>query len=704
MKWKSVLALALMVALILPVASVASASSEESSIGGEITLSPSAANASIVIRVPAPENLTSLDGHGAFELSNGSFTANLSVTGSGSGLDGLIGAIRSSSESTAAYDPDTESITRNATTLVSAHLTQAGAENPMELSFNSTVFTTTSYSLATEAAVSEKRYKLSLYVHAQNETYGNITVNLSLHGNDLSVLTQEELSGEGSATGSLQLVMGENVNVMLNISLSYSYTVNRSERQVNLTADAYIDANNPMMAYQVYLALDGLVRELDIADYVTVEPPSYSNPTTVKVHVAYAGDLDLNETLPIFPGFFLGGVGSGDLASPAILLPSLDQRIRLSYESEATLNVSNGTFALEASSEGRVENASCNATASAIVDIWLDEEEGYIVVEINFTADNVPDTLSLFYAAKTALQGILENATSSLQLIGSGGLELYLDGSPVSQVNITEDVLEDLAVRVGDLLYYSPSEAYALGPNITLPTLVQRVVANGTSKIVARTSFPESIVLGQLSIEFPENATITILGASRISGVLVAGVENASIDLIPSNLSAVPAGPAVVVKNVTGLLQLKIRVDTSAGNLSLLVIHDNGSIELISNVTVEDDYLIANVTAGSTYIPVALAGGTGTGGGGGTTTTGRTTGGTTTPTQTSMPTTTSSAASTTEETTTTTSSPASTSTPAQTQTSTTETQPGGGGVSIKTVTAVVIIIIVIAAALVVAKR
>ena len=705
MKWKSVLAIMLMAALILP---VAGASSDNSSIGGELVLSPSEANASIVVRIPAPENLTSLEGSGRFVLGNGSFAANLSLSGAATGLEGLTGSINASAKGTAAYDPETESLFRSTTTNVSASLEASSSESPVKLSFGSTEYVRASYNLATEAGVSEKRYILHLLVKAWNETTGNITVNLSLHGDELSVTTPEKVHGEGSASGNLQLVMGEENSIVLNISLSYSYTVNLSEDTANITADAYIDAGNPMVAYQVYLALVGLVNEVDIGDYVTVEPPSYSNPTTVTVHVAYSGDLDLefDDMPPVLPGLPLSGVSPEDLASPAVLLPNVGQNITVSYETEAAISVLNGTFTLEAASSGTVENASCNASATATLSVWLDQNERDIVVEINFSAENLPDTLSLFYLAKTALAGILENATSTLRLVASGGLELYEEGSPASTVNLTEDVLDSLAVKAGDLLYYSPSSAYALGPNITLPALIQKVVANGTDRVLARLPYPSAKVLGSLSIEFPDRANVTILGLSEISGTLVVGVEGASADLIPSNISAVPAGPAVVVRNVTGYLRLEISVNSSASNLALLVIHDNGSISLITNVSVEDDYLIALVSAGSTYIPVSLT--SGWTGGGETNTTTSKAGTTSTPTQTF--TTTSPAESTIEKTTiATTSSTAPTSASTGSQAQTPPAGMAGGqqqesGVSAKTIAAAIIILIVVAAALAIAKR
>ncbi|MEB3851136.1 MAG: hypothetical protein LRS49_00950 [Desulfurococcales archaeon] len=687
---------------------------------------PEGFNASFTVVVPLPPNATSpqsLGGGVDFYFDRGSCSAGLngSLELSSPSLENItLTALASGSvEGAANLSNATVEYAYNTTSTLALDLqTVDSGGNPVEASLEANL----ARSVQGEASragggesSSQSSYQatVNLYLDTPN---GTMLGSLQVWGSSQSGAAANSSWGSGDYSGILNLNYG---GYSLNVEFdgNYSYLLNLTSGEgenatllVAVNSTTYFHFNNYLYALAFYNALEAIVENLSLQDYVTLTPPSLFNPT-VGVIVEYEGEVGLenltNATLPGAPGWAWGNATTptppGWLRG---LLPSLEGSISGSLTYNASVSVENSTLEAAVEASASLSGSPCNSSYGlerAWLDVGLDDSSGSLVVSGGAEGYSAEPFTSGLLAARSlhrlleGLEGNLSNA--SIALTGCCGVEFDVNGtrSPSLTFDLGNySVLGEVGVYYQGALLREPGGLLQVGPdapgNITLPPIAGGVEASGVYSLNVSVPMPAPATVERaLRITFyndvADNATLLIRRGAQLSGAL----HLATTAEPPAEASSYgeAAGPTLVVDGVSGNVTIVLPYNGDPDRAALLVVHSNGQVEVVSNVTVEGGYIIANTTASSTYTPIELYSG-GQPPSNTTTTTTGTTGTspetTTTPQETQPPTTTTGETGTTTTSTapaTTTGGGGQTTTPTQapTRTQTSTSTTGGGGQS-----------------------
>ncbi|MCE4625427.1 MAG: hypothetical protein F7C35_06140 [Desulfurococcales archaeon] len=591
-------------------------------------------------------------------------------------------------------------------------------------------------SVESRTSVVHDEYNFTVNLSASNRTTGNMTLDLQLAGQNNATVINESVTGDGVYQGQLNYESTGAYEYSLQVSFQgeYNYTatpMNETAFNLSLYSHTVLVFPDYASAMQAYYMLNQIVQMLNLTQYVTITPPPFLG-TTVEVTVHYNGIFQLNNTAPETPWNwqmpFTPGQGlpmGGALGNITFLAPLTgEDGFTLEFNSSLSAVIANSTLKANASYSAEAVNCTLDNNFSLALegDAYLDRENNSVVVEVYFGVECPSGPFMGFAIMKSVLENLTNSSDVSVDAVleGTDGVSFIFNGDEVSTVEVTDDTnITGLAVKYAGTVYYGlDGPTHIINKTALLPPLIPSIIVENVTGFTGGLPFPAATVEGApLHLEFPDYGSISVMPGSSITGALQAQFQPADQGLIPSNMSATPIGPMVTVRNVTGTLALNIVVSTDfTGEPALLVIHENGSVTVVTNVTISGNTLTAVVPAQSTFIPVALTAGGGGGGGETTTTT------TTTPSQTTTETTTTTPKTTTPgttlapgNTTTTMTTTSPTGTTASTTTSTTTTQPtqtggntstttttsgGGKGISGKTAAAAgaVVVIVIIAAA------
>ncbi len=569
---------------------------------------------------------------------------------------------------------------------------------------------------------------------------GSATIQATLNTQGQSVGRPNQTAGSGAFQGDLNLESGEfQLAVSYDGNYTYNITAGDGEAQAEVEATVNFHFTDYLTAIAFYTLLTQIVENLSISDYVTVLPPSFSNPT-VTVIVSYQGSLTglepgagYNMTLNL-PGWLRGLIPSQP--------PMLNGSIGVTGNYTASLTGTNDELNASLEAVAQASGILCNCSyglSSGSLNITYTGSEAVIDAHIEgYSAEPYTSGILASRALGSMINASEDNLSSVLvTLAGGDGVEFYLDGESLSSATFTLEnytLLNNIGVSYAGATLMDVGGLLEVGPNvssITIPPIAGGVSIQGATSI--NLTAPFAIAPRDLVVAFhnaiASNATLLIRAGTSIQGQIhVETLDVGSVE-VPPNLG-VPAGPSLLVTGVAGNVTVKLPfTGTGQGQPALYVVHSNGETEVITDVTVEDGYLIANATASTSYTPIELSGQPP---GGGTTTSTSGTGGATSTTSTAPSTTTGTQGVTTTSqpgTTTTphtppaTSAPTSTSPSGRTTTGTTpetttgetggtsspetthSTTAGGGGTS-KTaaIAGLVIVIILVAAAYALMRR
>ncbi len=653
-------------------------------------------------------NFTSLTGGFSLEKSACNVHGGFTLSGASSDLQGVSMSLSAVQDAVFNYYPSNKTVKSDNSIIMdlAMNATEPVNQSVMDMSLSLKYNSHSEESLETSAGLSVFNATSSLHMLLQNAT-STMKINTSIDMNGSTIHTGNRTTGQGNASGTIYIYANTSqmpqpflLDIDLTGNLEFTMEIiNETSANLSLYAVIYLDFPDYMTAFMFATMLNNTIATLNLSQYVSVTVPPFGS-TTVTVEIEYNGIISLAPG-NISMGLPIPGMPQTPIEIPQLGLTNLTFGILLPVnisetEAHGSLHTSinanvtpDGNFTVNGSLEASL--TPCPATCpdvSVYGDIGLSSDGTEILVNAHIDASNLPDPFLAFAITKSALETLAEdnNTEFDAHLEASNGVSLVLKDTELSSVDITSrnaSLLEDLGIKYNGIIYYGPDmPAIAYSSNITLPLAVSSIKTN-LSMISADVPFPAIIAGNPVIIDITNStgtATIMVEPGSHISNSLIAAVAPADESMIPSNISAQPIGPAVIVRNVSGQLELHIKLNsTEASNIALLVIHDNGSISIYTNITVEDEFLVATVPAQSTFIPITITGG----GGGGTGTT--TTSATSSPpvtTTTPPPTTTSPMTTTTTASSTTTTSPGTT-TPSTTTTTTkttvppTITSPGG---------------------------
>ena len=520
---------------------------------------------------------------------------------------------------------------------------------------------------------------------------------------------------------------------------SYNITVIDDEALADIDSTINFHFSDYLTAMAFYTLVSQIVENLSLSDYVTVMPPSsFTNPT-VTIMVSYQGSL----------GEFEPGAGYNlSLNLPSWLReilpnqPPVSGPFGVTGNYTATLTASGNELNATLEAMAQVTGSLCNCSyglSSGYLNVTYTGSEAILESHVEgYSAEPYTSGILTARALESLLESVEDNLSdATITLTGSDGVEFYLNGEILPSAAFTLDnytLLKELGVSYAGAILEDVGGVLEVGPNatnITLPPIAGGITVQGATSL--NITAPFNIAPRDLVVAFhnsvASNATLIIRAGASLQDQIHAETLDVGAIEVPPDIG-VPAGPSLLVTGVSGNVTVKLPfTSTGQGQPALYIVHDNGEVEVVTNVLVEDGFIIANVTASTSFTPIELTGQP-PGGGGGGTTTGGTGGGTSTPgggsptgTQGVPPTSTSQPGTTTPHTPPKTSAPTGTSPSSGTTTETTpetttsetggtsspETTPsttaGGGGAS-KTaaIAGLVIVVILVAAAYALMRR
>ena len=601
------------------VSPIISAESSQTSITLNTNIEPEYFNTSFRIIIPVNSSiLEDLDANANLTLTGGSLTGKLYARGYSPQLENITGTAALSGNIETTYIPGEGKVLSNSSQSAAADLTLYGNNTRLAITANITTTARSVFSTVLNSGSTNRTYALNMSIN--NPDRAGIAVILS--GREESTTTEAYTSGSGTASGHISMT-GAPQQISVDLNAVYSYSLDLASRNITINATIDIVASDYMTASQIYLALIQAVQLLNLSSYVKIEPPSLMNPT-VRVIVNYSGHLNLTAVPSLGPG--VGGLAGLLPKNTTLLLPAnismSPTNITASFNASST--VTNGSFTVSSSLESSASPAPGLVNATLGLSAYYDNNLSAVVIDGSLELESPCAHYNGFLLLKELAAAAFKYDNVSLQgsITGYGGVRFLVGGQEASTVELGNTLnTSSLAIIYGDLVYYSPNRtAIAIGENVSLPLMVRGVVLNNTNLVRASLPFDKVIVLGNLNLEAPGVANVTVKNGSTITGDLVFGFESPENVSIPLP-NATVIGYAVAVRNVSGMLDLRIKLTTniSTGVPVLLVIHDNGTTSIIYDIAVKQGYLVAEVPASSTYIPLIL--GTSGGGGGGTNTT-----------------------------------------------------------------------------------
>ncbi len=627
------------------------------------------------------------------------------------------------------------------------------------------------YSIPDKKGSMERDFNTTIHLEAANESQELIVVNANLTGSiEEYRLVNTSIANVGVEGPVSLLIPVSGRPIKADFYLMSRSTVNATRLTANVTHVKLVDYTtmtfkDAAVATGFYLLLSNLVTSLNLTKYVQVSLTTTMSNATVTIKVNYEGNISPSSLGKLESKIKIGSMGgqelplkglSGRLGALLGGFSSLEEASRLPSNITGVLSV---YYDVKAHASQGVLDASVKAEAKAAGDFCksnytlttLEAEVHYSnstkTIHLEFTvagrsAEPYTPTISVASILHSLLERFKGNVSNAVIVVKSAdGVSLEAAGVKARRLVFTlanYTSLESLAAEyrgvaarmAGNLLEIASSKSKL---SIKLPPL-----AAAAKGLVVRGPLAANITLpfhGVLHREFrvkvfnsiAQGVGLLIHKGSKVGRSLHIATLPPDEVKIPPTIKAHKAGPALELEGVEGVVTVILPYKSEyPGQPAVLVVHTNGSVEVVTKVVVKDGYIEANVSASSVFAPITLSQ---AGGGGGatttssttststtttkttttthtttTTTTKTTTTGTTSETTSTMKTTTSTTATTTRTSTT---QHTSTSKPSQGTTTTTPTTTSTTTKSRKTglaAAAVIVVVIIIAAAAALARR
>ncbi len=706
-----------------------------------VTLGTDNMSVNATMRIPfANKNITSMSGSFNAEFDNTTCTGKAgfslelytpsleNVTGKGS-FSEMINAEAYPANKTGMIEVERETqlglVQTNGTQTVQFNLTSKSKVNNM---FN------------TNESIVNKNGNIIVYVEAKNDTQTQI-FSMNLTSNSTTKAMMGEVMSSGTVKGPIK-VEANGVTFQVNLNAVYSYEIAKGNITVNATIK--LDTGNYLTAQLLYSIITGLLQEYNLTSLVKVEAPTLTNPV-VTIVVAYNGSIkDLLAMIPeqartVLAGAMGAGTGemipgmSGimgnmtmnmtmirekimEMANTISLMPANMTKVETSAEMKGNFTVDNGYARVEAMISAKLPDVACALVKDFTANGTMSLDNKTNMIEANVQARvKSGDPYTMFAVMRDAIamvgqKKVMEktNMTLKLELNAGKGVDFCMNGMKLKKMEFNETnmtMIKDMAVKIGEAMFEGPGKPLMIkampGQTVktVMPLTTNMVKVENATKVMLEMPFEKTKIEKKLEVEVNKSNTmeakIELMPGAVINKTLALAVmtpENVTLPPAFSNMTVV--GNALAIRNTTGKAMVYLKLNASVQNIAVLVIHENGTMTLVKNVTIEDGYAVACVSTQSTYIPVAQTTGTTTNTTTTTTssTTSSTTSGTTTTTTTtttlSTTTTTTSSAptTTTTQSTTTTSAQATTTTQTTATTTSTSTTTTTGQASTTTTT------------------
>ncbi len=531
---------------------------------------------------------------------------------------------------------------------------------------------------------------------------GTVSLTLNINSTKTTLTTKNATITVGSFKGPLVVTVPvSGLTMTINLDLNGNYTAILKDGKVEIDAIVNITADSSLVAGILYQEIVSLIQDFNLTNTVKAE----LNGNTITLIVSYNGSI----RNIMMPG--IGGIASQDFLgflenNGTSMIMSHFQNI-MENTTIAPSPAANGRISVELNGAlcVKVENGSVNMSATATLRspdllqtlpysiekaeamLALENTTGMPTLKMEFNATfKTPEPFTTIEALRQATwlalhtpllkERIMNQAKLNITVMAENGVKLIVNGTKKDRIkanNTGLNMFEKLALEYDGIEYMGAGKQMivknAVNGMVPLPPTAKQIIVENMSRVVFKLPFSNATLLSNLTVTFGSGsnmtANITIMKGAMINGSLATAVitpEN--ITLPPGYNNMQPSGYALSIANTTGKAQICLKVNV-AGNVMILVIHDNGTIELVKPLKIENGMAIAVVSTHSEYIPVTQQ----TSGGTQETTTTTTT--STTQITTGTTTTTSSATSTVTSTLTTTTAPITTTSPLETTTTST---------------------------------
>ncbi|MEB2836333.1 MAG: hypothetical protein GSR80_001148 [Desulfurococcales archaeon] len=509
----------------------------------------------------------------------------------------------------------------------------------------------------------------------------------TLHGNT----TLTDLTAEGPVAVKIPM-SGHTFQVAFKLAAHIKVNetlVSENKTYINVHGTVNMTFKDYVTAFAIYQYLSMIVSTMNLTSHVQLTPPTMQNPTIV-IRISYEGYVTPETLEGLRASGPAGHVGAPAGAPSLQVLENLTGKLPLEALPTSLPNGTlEGTYTLKAHASGGELEATLQARSHGTggfckanysighleLNVAIDEVANKMQVHLS-AAGKTGDPFTPTLASAKALYKLIDDMKDELQSVdvtfkSADGVYLVVNGVETHMATFTLKNYEDLkslgVEYAGMRMHGGRGLVEVVKPvhNLTLPPIAKGAVLKGVGRV--NITLPlhgrlhKRMVFRFLNSIAP-NATIILHPGARVKARLHMATLPPDQVKLPPTVKAHKAGPALEVDGVQGVVTVVLPYNPEyPGKPAVLVIHSNGTVEIVENVTVEHGYIIANVSASSVFAPITLP--TGGGGGGETTTTTTTTGTTTTQTT----------STTTQTTTSTTTSQSTTSTTSQTRTSTTPT-------------------------------
>jgi hypothetical protein len=571
------------------------------------------------------ENLTSLGAGLNLTIDNSTCTAHLSgsLQASGPGLEG--GVLELHSSGSTSYNASLQGgLTVFSYDTASTLSLYTGNSTEEYMQLNASIARHVEGNASNNTLLSDSHADIDLSIVIAAEEAGPLPLGLGIEytGHAITTVSGNSTAGSGNYTGTLTFESsGESITADFTSTDHYNLTLlNQSTAMVTVSSYTSLHFSDYFTALLVYQALEEVVDELNLSDYVTLTPPSYGNPT-VGVDVEYEGTMSLAPNLTLPP---TGPAGLPGLPGGGLPLQMPAASISLQGNHTLSLEVENGTATGSLEAWLRLSGTPCEAGLGyALSSAWLNVTyAGGDQVEASGGAEGYsaePFTSGLlaargFHALFENVSGSLDSASVTLE--GVDGVMFDVNGSILDSATFdlsNYTLLNATGVAYGGAELKSIGGLLEVGPNattVTLPPVAGGVLALGADEVEVQPPLPLAThdIVFAFQNSIAPNASLTVHAGAGLAGTVKVSTMPAS-DVGVGLADLEPIGPALAVEGVNGNVTVKIPVETTEGDIYLLVIHDNGTIDVVGNVTVTaDGYLIANATASTTYLPVVYTG------------------------------------------------------------------------------------------------
>jgi len=721
---KSILAIILTLLFILPLATLPAVAASQQPGQGQagnsgqatasmnITITPNTTSLDLQASIPvSDENLTMLNGNVSIseDKAQGIISLTTAIQAFYKQLENVTGTLETTLQATASIDAANKTGTLDVTTSTSTNMAITGENGTLKIAGTIQKTTTTQSQNTTITSTSDTQTSLLVEAESQQET---VTISLNINATQETVATPNETRTTGSFQGPIVVtlpVSGFTMTINLNLDGHYEAVAANNTLTVNATIN--ITADNSFVAGILYQEITSIIQQYNLTGIVQAT----LNGNTITIVVTY--NTTLNNTLtpglggiiaPGLPGYAQGNKTRSiiehfkHLIDNTTLAPSnlCTGKINITASGDLTVQIENGTITvnstIQVSAPQLLEELPYSIEHTQAT-LTLENTSQGSTIKVNAQATlGTPEPFTsidlLQQTAWLALHAAEPNMTGktrfNLTVNAENGVSLIVNGKHTSTVtfnNTTLEALQKIAVEYDGIIYNGANKPIVFtGKGNRLPVLpptAKQIIIIGVDKAAFKLPYGNATILSNMTIKFgneTSKAKIVILKGARINQTLATAIitpEN--ITLPPGYTNLQPAGYALAISNTTGTAIVSLKIEAPTSNIKILIIHDNGTTELINPLHIKAGMVVAVVSTHSVYIPVTQQSG---GGGQETTTTTSTSpAATTTASTTSSPTTTSptqTATTTNPPTTTgTTSSPATTSTTTHTTATTTTTSP-----------------------------